>query len=82
MRSEVLTKVNIKITVWWDVILCNMLGTCCLHVQGSSGAMQTWQVPPKYRCLFVRLHGVISEKTTVLIHFAVSLNHYRDSSFM
>jgi hypothetical protein len=40
LRFEVLTAVNMKITVFWDVIPCRLVniykyfgGTCCLHLQ-------------------------------------------------
>jgi hypothetical protein len=40
-RSEVLTAVRIKITIFWDVTQCSLVnmyqyfkGICCLHFQG------------------------------------------------
>jgi hypothetical protein len=39
-RSEVLTAVNFKITIFWDVMCCSLIdgycfrGTCCFHHQG------------------------------------------------
>jgi hypothetical protein len=40
MRSEVLTAGNLKITIFWEMTLCNLvesyqlfIGTCCFHLQ-------------------------------------------------
>jgi hypothetical protein len=40
IESEVLAEVDIKVMVFWDVVLSNLVdnrrfgGTCCLHLQG------------------------------------------------
>jgi hypothetical protein len=88
-RSDVLTAVTMKSTVFWDVTLCKLAdryqrfeGICCIDLQGRKWRQQ---VSLKLRCLSTRLLGTTSQTTVICrsvclsIYLSVCLSIYLSS---
>lgn len=89
---EVLMVVNIKIMVFWNVLLCSLVGrhqnfrgTCCLNLHGRSVGVTllSWrwrqQLLSKYWYLSTRLCGITSQNsilTTNLVLCHIFLGWY------